>query len=767
MYVTGDFNVRFQAQHKNDLGVTGPYTYGKGPQFIDHTAQSNRSLCVKTMKLQNMVEIASYKTTTPLDQVTYRDKSAPPPDWSQFLLDPLILQQVYTTMHRQLGDELARNCAQQVRAFLTSELPLPPPLPPPSADPIRFQGLDHTFTRQQWLPSVHSCKSKLHTGFPSDHYLLVTEIRVKLRATPPKQPTQSRRPRAPTPSEKSHYNALLRGQEARDNLPIAESVPRKATFFTDGAGTGGKCRATTPAGWGWTGSIDHTAFEASGPVITMPDHAAYLGAAVGSNNTGELTAIFEALLFAEAQGCTAVRIHSDSQWAIKVSTGAWRASSHKILVNQVKRIVDHTAMTVSFHWVKGHSGVSGNERADRLAAQGRDTQQRTGGRDLVLPPPPPQPIGPTTPPDELVRQALKAANLAFSPTEFPARTPWITPPTLSALAEARQANAKGWATARALRNKAKRMARKDKVAWVHRQLLEDPHAEHSKVWDVVRRQKKGFQGKKTHLVVNGKPVPWSQRHIAMKNHLETKQWKCRPRPPNSNTTLKARPQLHPTQQDEEQFTLEELQVALRKLKRNKAPGPDQSSNELWIWLDSHGELQLLSTLNEVWNSETIPPSWTHAVVVTIYKGKGDDTDPESYRPISLLNTMYKLFAMMMQTRLALQSEKKLRQTQYGFRASRGTKHPLFILRRAMEYSTMTSNPMHCLFLDWKQAFDSVDHTALMIALERFGLSNKMLKLIEGIYQAPTFEVKGICHTAAKGQVQAGIRQGCPLVRTFS
>ena len=53
VYLVGDFNVRFQAQHKHDDGVTGPYTYGKGPRFVDHSAQSNRSLCIRTMLFRN------------------------------------------------------------------------------------------------------------------------------------------------------------------------------------------------------------------------------------------------------------------------------------------------------------------------------------------------------------------------------------------------------------------------------------------------------------------------------------------------------------------------------------------------------------------------------------------------------------------------------------------------------------------------------------------------------------------------------------------
>ena len=86
-YVTGDFNVRFQAAHKNDRGVTGPFTYGKGKKHIDHNASSNRSLSVGAVSRLNMMEVASYRTPSPIHCITYRDKSAPPKDRSQFRLD--------------------------------------------------------------------------------------------------------------------------------------------------------------------------------------------------------------------------------------------------------------------------------------------------------------------------------------------------------------------------------------------------------------------------------------------------------------------------------------------------------------------------------------------------------------------------------------------------------------------------------------------------------------------------------------------------------
>ena len=159
---------------------------------------------------------------------------------------------------------------------------------------------------------------------------------------------------------------------------------------------------------------------------------------------------------------------------------------------------------------------------------------------------------------------------------------------------------------------------------------------------------------------------------------------------------------------------------------------------------------------------TIPPSWTEAWVVSIFKGKGSETDPANYRPISLLNTTYKVFAAMIQKRLAKQFDHTLRPNQFGFRAAKGTRHPLFILRRSMEWSILTDKPLHFLFLDWKQAFDSIDHTAMLEALARTGLSNCSLAAVGAIYESPKFATRGVDDHTAQGTCYSGIRQGCPL-----
>ena len=71
-----------------------------------------------------------------------------------------------------------------------------------------------------------------------------------------------------------------------------------------------------------------------------------------------------------------------------------------------------------------------------------------------------------------------------------------------------------------------------------------------------------------------------------------------------------------------------------------------------------------------------------ARLAIIYK-KGTDL-PQNYRPIALLNVIYKLSASIIQTRISSKMDGTLDENRCGFRKGKSTAQPLFILRRTQE-----------------------------------------------------------------------------------
>ena len=162
----------------------------------------------------------------------------------------MILQQLYAKLTTTFEGDVARQLGLQIRSYLDLPTLLQAPLPPPSPDPVRFQRLDHCFVRSQWLPAVLSCQSRLHTGYPSDHYLVASEFKAKLKARPKQPPPTHPKLEPPTQTQLQHYNQLLQHPQTQQHNTDHTAEPQH--FYTDGSGTKGRCSAHTAAGWGWT-----------------------------------------------------------------------------------------------------------------------------------------------------------------------------------------------------------------------------------------------------------------------------------------------------------------------------------------------------------------------------------------------------------------------------------------------------------------------------------------------------------------------------------
>ena len=108
---------------------------------------------------------------------------------------------------------------------------------------------------------------------------------------------------------------------------------------------------------------------------------------------------------------------------------------------------------------------------------------------------------------------------------------------------------------------------------------------------------------------------------------------------------------HWTKYNTNKITFEEIIFVIENAKRSKAPGPDEIPIEFYKELGGNQKLQLLELLNDWWQNENMPKEVLRARVVLIFK-KGDSTDLANYRPTSLLNSIYKIFAAILQKRIS-------------------------------------------------------------------------------------------------------------------
>ena len=111
---------------------------------------------------------------------------------------------------------------------------------------------------------------------------------------------------------------------------------------------------------------------------------------------------------------------------------------------------------------------------------------------------------------------------------------------------------------------------------------------------------------------------------------------------------------------------------------------------------------------------TVPESWHLQRVAMVFK-KGNPAECGNYRPICLLNSAYKVFAMLLLRRLLdAGADDRIWSAQFGFRPQRNTEQALHCARRALDFASGVRNgSIHMLALDWAKAFDSISPASLV------------------------------------------------------
>ena len=95
------------------------------------------------------------------------------------------------------------------------------------------------------------------------------------------------------------------------------------------------------------------------------------------------------------------------------------------------------------------------------------------------------------------------------------------------------------------------------------------------------------------------------------------------------------------------------------------------------------------------------------LIVLLLK-KGDPTNIDNYRGISLLNLPGKVFAIVLKHKIQNWADGLLLEGQCGFRKGRSCNDAIFSLNGLAELTHKTGNELHACFVDLNKAYDSVD-----------------------------------------------------------
>ena len=138
----------------------------------------------------------------------------------------------------------------------------------------------------------------------------------------------------------------------------------------------------------------------------------------------------------------------------------------------------------------------------------------------------------------------------------------------------------------------------------------------------------------------------------------------------------------------------------------------------------------------------MPQEWKDATIKVLYK-KGDRTNCNNFRGISLLSHVGKVLATTITNRLSAFCEANdiLPEEQCGFRPGRSTVCMLFVVRRLQELGRRRRIPLYLCFIDLQKAYDSVDRELLWKVLARAGISAEMIAVIRKFHSGMRARVR--------------------------
>ena len=212
------------------------------------------------------------------------------------------------------------------------------------------------------------------------------------------------------------------------------------------------------------------------------------------------------------------------------------------------------------------------------------------------------------------------------------------------------------------------------------------------------------------LLMNGKPKNKERGHIR-----------------NMKTEM-----THHMNNNEEQFlpfSTEELDEGIKTIKLGKASGLDSITA---VNFGPNTRQWLRELLNTCVTSLKIPKIWKKAKVVALLKPGKDPTSPKSYRPISLLCCLYKLYERLIMTRIQPTVDDQLSQDQAGFRPGRSCCGQVLNLTQYIEDGFEKRLKTGAVFVDLTAAYDTVNHRALLLKVAKMVNNSTIVRVIESL-----------------------------------
>ena len=206
----------------------------------------------------------------------------------------------------------------------------------------------------------------------------------------------------------------------------------------------------------------------------------------------------------------------------------------------------------------------------------------------------------------------------------------------------------------------------------------------------------------------------------------------------------------------------ECACALRNMNNNISPGSDGITTEFYkiFWNDIKSFY--IKSLNYSFENGSLTTLQKQGIISLLPKKDKNLDDLKNWRPLTLLNTDYKIATKAIANRIKKYLPNLIDCSQTGFIKGRYIGENIRLIQETIEKLENENSPGLLFFADFEKAFDSISHKYILRCLEAFNFGADIIKWVECFYQGANSCVQNAGYMSDFFSINRGVRQGCPL-----
>ncbi|CAK9816206.1 Probable RNA-directed DNA polymerase from transposon X-element [Anthophora plagiata] len=207
---------------------------------------------------------------------------------------------------------------------------------------------------------------------------------------------------------------------------------------------------------------------------------------------------------------------------------------------------------------------------------------------------------------------------------------------------------------------------------------------------------------------------------------------------------------------------EKLEKTFKNLNNKKSASFDGIPNIVLKHLPRHYIYYYSILFNNCLNTAYFPEIWKTAKLITIKKKGKDGSDPNSYRPISLLPNISKVFETIVNDSIVgfCNSRSIIPEYQFGFRHKHSTVHAITKFTSDICWARNAGDCVGAVMIDLEKAFDTVWLDGLFYKLLKKEFPTYLVKILWNMLHEKKFYVAYGQHKSSKAfRIDNGLQQG--------